>query len=310
MSEHHELEPNLVIDSLNFELGCTNNIMKEKRLPIIYTAHHASHNFGDFSSRCALSQEERVRFSDYGTDLTVPQNGTVIVSEYSRGIVDLNRPSDKNKSIFPEQDYSHPVRNNIWKDGQAPTQEEQIQIKKNVYDAYHKRILDAIEKQEGPTLVIAWDNTAQYDIGENEQGTAQQMKPFILSNRGGEESAYPSKTLGESVSCDPELLLKVVEIFKEKATTYDLPSEVHLNLVMKGGYITQRYSSLRHKDLPTNYPVQSFQMEYSTALTHDQKTLKVNKIAITNLQKCWEQVFSDVYQWWVASLSKSKKFKK
>lgn len=278
--------------------------MKTKQLPIIYTAHHASYNYGEFSDRCALSNEERVRFSDYGTDLTVPKNGTALIANYSRGVVDLNRPGDKNSNVFPDQDYARPKRNNIWKDGQEPTEEERVKIKADIYDTFHKNILDTVKQQNAPTLVFAWDNTAQYDIGENEAGEIQQMKPFILSNRGAEDSAYPSADSNEPTSCDPELLLKVVELFKQKASTYNLPDEVHLNLVMKGGRIAQTYSSLRNPDLGVAYPVQSLQMEYSTQITHDQVTLEPNQEAIDNLRTCWEEVMTEAYTWWVKKLQK------
>lgn len=275
--------------------------MKNEILPIIYTAHHASHNFGEFSDRCALNDEQRFRFSDYGTDATVPKNGTVIMGEYSRGIVDLNREDDKKGYIFPTQDFARPIRNNIWKDGQEPTAEERIEIQKNVYDAFHQKVDKEIRKQQAPTLVVSWDNTAQYDIGENEAGEVEQMKPFILSNRGKEESAYPSDDPSDPVSCDPELLLKIVEIFKSKASSFGLPDEVHLNLVMKGGNIAKTYSSLRGNYLDREYPVQSFQMEYSTVITHDQITLEPNREAIENLRICWEEVMAEAYQWWVAN---------
>jgi hypothetical protein len=95
----------------------------------------------------------------------------------------------------------------------------------------------------------------------------------------------------------------VVELFKQKASAFGLPNEVHLNLVFKGGYITQSYSTLLKDDLQTDYPVQSFQMEYSTAITHDQKTLEPNHKAIESLRTCWEEVISEAYKWWVGEMS-------
>lgn len=276
--------------------------MKDNKLPIIYTAHHASHNFGEFSERCALTPEQRVRFSDYGTDLTVPKNGTTLIAEYSRGLADLNRPGDKNTNIFPDQDYARPQRNNIWKEGQEPTTEERDKIQTKVYDAFHRQIHEAVIEQQAPTLVMAWDNTAQYDIGEDEAGQVQEMKPFILSNRGAEGSAYPGNDPADPVSCDPDLLLKIVELFKQKAPKFSLPTEIYLNFVFKGGYITSHYSTLRTKDLGVNYPVQSFQLEYSTALTHDQLTLEPNIEVINNIRTCWEEVVAEAYVWWVDRL--------
>ena len=80
----------------------------KKVLPVIYTAHHASHDFREFSDRCALSDEERVRFSDYGTDETVARNGlATLIAAHSRALGDLNRAPD-DPGRFQEEDYARP----------------------------------------------------------------------------------------------------------------------------------------------------------------------------------------------------------
>jgi hypothetical protein len=51
-----------------------------------------------------------------------------------------------------------------------------------------------------------------------------------------------------------------------------------LNFVLKGGYITRRYSTLRNSsdlaELGISCPVQSLQLEYDMAITHDQLSLE------------------------------------
>jgi hypothetical protein len=39
-----------------------------QEVPVIYTAHHASYDFGEFEDRVALTAEQKLRFSDYGTE--------------------------------------------------------------------------------------------------------------------------------------------------------------------------------------------------------------------------------------------------
>jgi N-formylglutamate amidohydrolase len=62
---------------------------------IIYAAHHASHVFHELAERCALSEDEKIRFSDYDTAETVPQIGiATIIAKLSRALGDLNRNPD------------------------------------------------------------------------------------------------------------------------------------------------------------------------------------------------------------------------
>lgn len=77
-------------------------IAGSREVPVIYTAHHASADFGEFVDRSALHVEQRLRFSDYGTDETVPLNGlAAFIAERSRALGDLNR--HPNAQIYLER---------------------------------------------------------------------------------------------------------------------------------------------------------------------------------------------------------------
>lgn len=251
-------------------------------VPVIYSAHHASHKFGEFTSRVALSHEQKVRFSDYGTDHTVPLNGiATLIAERSRALGDLNRnPDDLGR--FQQQDYGKkpdgvtPDRHDIWLPGRELTDEDKEYCQQQFYNPYHQRIVDILRAQDRPTFVMAWDNTAHYVIGQDNDGNDVIMPPFILSNRGQQESTLALE--GEETSCDPDFLSYLVDYFRQALQDGGLPDEVHTNLVYKGGHITRTYSTRRNPALLASKGIkahiESLQLEYDTALTHDQKTLE------------------------------------
>lgn len=247
-----------------------------KKVPVIYTAHHASHSFDIYDDRVALNLEQKLRFSDYGTDMTVPENGLVsIIAESSRALGDLNRDPD-DPGRFQEYDYAKPIRNKIWKEHQELNKEEKDICQKSFYDPFHQEIEKQLAVREDITFVVAWDNTAHYTVGVDDNGESVMMKPFILSNRGLQGSAHAGPD--DNTSCDPLFLEIFSEYLAKELSNRDLPNEIHLNLVMKGGYICRQYSSMRNESYLSSRDIsaeiQSFQVEYDTLLTHDQNTLE------------------------------------
>jgi hypothetical protein len=260
-------------------------------VPVIYTAHHASPEFGEFSKRTALSAQQRLRFSDYGTSETVATNGiATLIATRSRALGDLNRdPSDP--GLFPDQDFSKPQRHNIWLPGQELTEDEKIACKAVHYNPFHDKILDLLRDTDGQAFVVAWDNTANYTIGKNVEGSDIRMPSFILSNQGKEGQAKGLE--GETTTCDPDFLIILGEYMSETLAEAGLPNDIHLNLVYKGGYICKRYSSSRNADeleeLGISSPTQSLQIEYNTAITHNQETLQKIPGQATLLQKAFSK---------------------
>jgi len=262
-----------------------------REVPVIYTAHHASHDFGEFEERVALTTEQKLRFSDYGTSLTVPLNGlVVIVADRSRGLGDLNRDPD-DPGRFQYQDYGQPVKHDIWKPGQELTEQDKLYCQSNFYTPFHNEIIDRLKVRNDLTFVVAWDNTAHYVIGEDSKGNPQTMRPFVLSNRGLENSSQAS--VEESTSCDPKFLEMLAQNFSPALQEKGLPTEVLLNFVFKGGYICRRYSTLRNKEdlgkLGVVCDVQSLQLEYDTTITHDQETLEPKTENIDALREAFSK---------------------
>jgi len=266
----------------------------QEKLPIQLSAHHASSDFSEFSDRCALTAQQKMRYSDYGTAETVPREGMQepLVSTHSRGVVDLNRASD-HPTLFPEQDFGKPTRNRIWKPDEELTEEERVRIFRDIYEAYHGELLDKIRSFKRPGLVVAWDNTAHYSIGKNEAGEETMMQPFILSNKGIEGSAEAAA--GEVATCDPRFLEEFAIELRRSLKRQGLPDEVFLNLVYKGGYIGEHYNNRRHPELDVPQAVQSFQFEYDTILTHDQESLAPDLQAMAKLRVAAEQALYQTY---------------
>lgn len=270
-------------------------------VPAIYTAHHASHDFGEFAPRVALTEEQMIRFSDYGTDQTVPLNGIVtIIAERSRALGDLNRdPEDPQR--FQDKDYGRPERHDIWVEGNGLTENDKQFCQDNLYTPFHDAIVDELKARSDLTFVVSWDNTAHYEIGDDDAGNPVMMKPFILSNRGKQDSTGPGD---EAVSCDPEFMKLLVKHFADELASSGLPNEIHLNLVMKGGYICRRYSTLRNKleleSLGITCEVQSLQVEYDTNITHDQSTLEVDTEKMKLLRVAFSSAIERAYTEYLA----------
>ena len=269
------------------------------KVPIVYSAHHASANFSDYSDRVALSELARKKFSDYGSDTSVPRNGiATFIAQTSRALGDLNRSPD-NPKLFPTHDFARPHPNKIWQDGKYLSEEEKVILKKNIHDVYHNNIIASLKEINKRVLVVAWDNTAQYDIGVNDSGKTVEMPSIILSNCG-DEDRYDSEN--QEVSCRPETLEKLKKIFEKMLIANSIDGRVCTNLVFKGGYISEFYNTRRHReDLQTlgiAHEVESLQVEYSTVITHDQKRLKPIKGRIDLLRSIAEEAFTHLVKDW------------
>ncbi len=264
-------------------------------VPAIYSAHHASHGFERFTERVALTPEQGIRFSDYGTADSVPVNGLfTLVAEQSRALGDLNRAPD-DPGRFQDQDYGKPERHDIWLPGRELTEAEKRFCQRTFYNPYHDVITKYLSVRDRPTFVIAWDNTADYEIGADEAGNKVSMPDFILSNRGVEGSFDPLED--EEASCDPEIMETLASKFEDNLAFFKLPNSVERNLVYKGGYITRRYSSRRNPELLQSLgitcDVQSFQLEYNTALTHMQHNLNFNPERARDLRNAFSFAMID-----------------
>jgi N-formylglutamate amidohydrolase len=278
------------------------------QLPIVYSAHHASDDFGykDFSERCVLDPLQRARFSDYGTDITVPQHGITpaLIAQYSRGIVDLNgtgKTQFKDKDFAKTEDGWGSEPNALWLPGKGHTDAEKADIVREIYDPYYQQIIDDLRSLERHKylLVFAWDNTADYCIGEEENGGKVWMPDFVVSNRGAENSANKDTTgacKGEETSCEPAFLEEFVIQLHHALKRWGLPDDVRTNLVYRGGNITRTFSHRRNPDIDVQAQVESLQLEYNTKITHDQRTLEPYWDRMDALRLATEAAMAETYK--------------
>lgn len=275
-----------------------------KLLPILYSAHHASAGFGKYESRCALTQKQQLQFSDLGTGDTVPEHTKLFLrSNYSRGVVDLNRaPNDL--TLFREFDFGNPTKHKIWKDKMEPIDDEKKEIIETIYNPYHKKILAAIQGFNRPGVVVAWDNTAPYEggyvVGKRSDGSPRLMQPIILSNNGDRESG---NTVNKKVlTCDPLFLEELAHELRLALRKQGLIDEVYLNTYYyfadndECGYIANQYNTFREgNNLNVSQPIHSFQMEYDTSITHDPQTLEPYVGKSEKLKAAFEEAMEKAY---------------
>ena len=264
--------------------------MERPKVPAVISAHHAGSSFAyrGLEHRVALTPEQRVRFSDYGTDVTAPKNGTATIrSLHSRGIGNLNTDPWNFGEMFAERDFAKPEPNLVWIPGLELEEEEKQILRREIYEPYHLLILNKVRALTQNGVVVAWDNTADYAIGKNQAGEEVHMPDIVLSNRGAENTAKGDGS--EIPSCDPQLLEVFGFELQRELAKRGLSVDIFYNLVYRGGYIARQYSTARHGALlDTDFDVQAFQVEYNTKLTHNQETLEPYSDKMTAIREAAE----------------------
>jgi hypothetical protein len=141
-------------------------------------------------------------------------------------------------------------------------------------------------------------------IGKNEAGESTMMRPFILSNKGAEGGTDVDQKIALSdpcpvTTCDPQFLQEFSIELGSAMRRVGLPDDIALNLVYKGGYIPEHYNTRRHPELHQlgiEQPIQSFQFEYDTILTHpDQEPRNPDMTAMVKLRTAVERAMYNTY---------------
>lgn len=261
-------------------------------LPVLYSAHHAAWSFADYAERIALTPFEQLRYCDIGTELVAPINGVAtFYSEVSRGLADLNR-APNHPGLHPSTDFSRPTPNGIWIPRHELTPEEKSELKRRYYDTYHEQLLQVINDSRESIIVVCIDNTAPYTLGVDAAGQSVVMPHFVLSNNGNEGAADGAET-----TCSPALLKALGAALEKNFTSaFKEPPTVAMNLVYKGGYITQKYTNYsKVESVLINPDVQSLQLEYNYAITHDFNTMEAIPGRTALLQEIISQSMKDVF---------------
>ncbi len=282
---------------------------------VIYSAHHANTGFGKFSDRVALERgEQRIRYSDYYSGMSVPHGVATLRSNYSRGLVDLNRPLSGHKDLdfvmsedlFPTKDFGRPHRRDIWIPGQEPTVNERIDIHERVYRGYMKKLLKAVEAaNDRPTIVVAWDSSSEGPIGVEPDGSERVLPSIILSNDGNRNSGGitdKERERGIVTTCDPKFLEELATQLRITLEQNGLPNDVRLNYLDdvpndEVGGIVRTFNTHTNPDLKKRlkHSVDALQVEYNAQMLSHYDTLKFDKQKAVALRIAFETAMNRTY---------------
>ncbi len=202
----------------------------EGSMPLLVSVPHDGELLSDDSehewSDAAIDHPDRdwhvAKLYDFATEL----GASMIVANYSRYVIDLNRPPS-NKPLYPGQLASGLLPNetfdgrSIYADEQGPSEEETgIRLKK-YYGPYHARIVrELCEIRDKHGYALLWD--------------AHSIRSRVLSLFDGK---LPVLNIGtfDGASCDATLAGAVVS--EAESSNYTTV----INGRFKGGYITRAY---------------------------------------------------------------------
>lgn len=152
---------------------------------------------------------------------------SLLVAEYSRYVIDLNRPPD-GQNLYPGQDTTGlcPVdtflKQPIYLPGQEPTEEEIAQRLQRWWRPYHEALQAELQRLRAEHGTVAlWDA----------HSICSQLPRFF-------EGKLPDLNLGtaDGASCAPQLAERVHALARQAEGYTSV-----LNGRFKGGYITRRY---------------------------------------------------------------------
>lgn len=200
------------------------------RLPLLISMPHAGLKLTP-AVEAGLVDEAR---SLPDTDWHIPQlydfarelGASVVAAEYSRFVIDLNRPDDDKPLYVGATTGLYPATlfdgEPLFKEGQVPSADERATYLEKIWRPYHgtlRQELDRLRAEFGYALL--WD-----------AHSIRSLIPHLF------EGKLPDFNLGtfNGASCDPELAERL------KAVCADAPAYSHvLNGRFKGGHITRHY---------------------------------------------------------------------
>ncbi|MCF1489235.1 N-formylglutamate deformylase [Pseudomonas sp. AA27] len=162
------------------------------------------------------------RLYDFARDL----GASVVAAEYSRFVIDLNRPDDDKPLYVGATTGLYPATlfdgEPLFKDGQVPSADERARYLEGIWRPYHdtiRRELERLRTEFGYALL--WD-----------AHSIRSLIPHLFDGK------LPDFNLGtfNGASCDPELAKRLQGVCAE------FPHYSHvLNGRFKGGHITRHY---------------------------------------------------------------------
>ncbi len=208
-------------------------------------------------------------------DLEETREASWLVAEYSRYVIDLNRPSS-NESLYPGQTTTGLIPETCFDgspiySGAIPDANERDRRVRLYWQPYHQELqreLDRLVSQHGIAVLIEAHSIAS-------------VVPRLF------DGVLPDFNLGTSrgESCGRELEQEIVSVLDGQPNfTYVV------NGRFIGGYITRHFGKPDHG-------VHAIQIELSQATYLDETTLVWDDTRATRVQPVFRKIFSVVKQW-------------
>lgn len=201
--------------------------------PLVISIPHGSSRVpADIRAAMALGDDEIRDSVDFGSvEIFSPLPAkTVLPADWSRLVVDLNRPPDNRgpKGVVAETDYKG---RRIYPPGGHPDEDAVNRRIRNYYAPWHEKLARALKD---PGVRALFDCHSLNGTGPQDAPDAgKKRKDVIISNNGAKDGG-PDPELG-APSC-PAQIMDLVGSVLEKAGF-----SVAMNDPYKGGYITVHY---------------------------------------------------------------------
>jgi N-formylglutamate deformylase len=206
------------------------------KLPFVISLPHCSGKIpARIQSNIVLTQTEMVDAVDLGTREIfgcMPAD-QILCAEWSRLVVDLNRPPEQRDAKGPIALVDYHGRS-IYGPDAIPDESEIAQRLSAYYNPYHRQLEKAIEKAHIKGLL---DCHSLKGIGPPEAPDAgKKRKDIILGNNGGPDGE--SDPLRGESTCAPALLRFMKQVFEMAGFS------VSLNVPYAGGFTIIHYGSV------------------------------------------------------------------
>ncbi|MNG84686.1 N-formylglutamate amidohydrolase [compost metagenome] len=200
------------------------------RLPLLISMPHAGLKLTPAVREGLVDQAQSLPDTDWHIprlyDFAREMGASVVAAEYSRFVIDLNRPDDDKPLYAGATTGLYPATlfegEPLFKDGQVPSVDERKTYLEQIWRPYHDTLRSELERLQAEFgYALLWD-----------AHSIRSLIPHLFDGK------LPDFNLGtfNGASCDPELAERLQGVCAE-ATLY---SHV-LNGRFKGGHITRHY---------------------------------------------------------------------
>ncbi len=201
---------------------------------LISIPHCSSKVPDEILSDFALDKNKILQSKDLGTsEIFGPLPAPVIMAEFSRLVVDLNRDPDNQstKGVVAKTDYKG---QQVYKFLKYPDQAGISQLVEKFHKPYHRKIERAFAK---PEIKFLFDCHSLESVGPKDAPDIGKKRKDITLSNNGDMNGNPVSSKG-LISCPSNILMVVKSILENHGLS------VSINNPYKGGYTTVHYGSM------------------------------------------------------------------